>query len=566
MNYIDITKKQATDIILKAYQKACDNGVFDKVELPKIVVEIPKDTSKGDYATSFAMQCAKLLRKKPQEIATAIIENMDLKDTYFVNATIAGPGFINFTLNTDIYPSILKTAYEMGKDYGKTDYYAGQKIMVEFVSANPTGPMHMGNARGGVLGDCLAETLKWSGADVTREFLINDAGNQVNKFGRSLEGRFIQIIKGDDAIEFAEDWYQGQDIREVSQKFIDANGTDLINADEETRREKLIEFGLEHNIKKIKTDLARYKIDYDVWFSESTLHQSGEVSKTVDILMENGNAYKDDEGTIFIKSTELFGSDKDDVLMRSNGIYTYFAADIAYHCDKFLNRKFDTVINIWGADHHGHVMRLQRALDAVSANGTEKLEVVLMQLVRLMRDGEVVRMSKRTGKAISLTDLLDEIPIDAARFFFNSRSADTHLEFDLDLAIRQDSENPVYYVQYAHARIHSILKNLRAEGIEVSDISNIDLSLLVEPEEVALIKLIANFPEEIRLAARDRDPSKMNKYCVNLAGAFHKFYNSVRIRDAKPDVRLARMVLCKDVQTVISNGLGIIGVDALEQM
>ncbi|MFI3227885.1 MAG: arginine--tRNA ligase [Clostridia bacterium] len=566
MNYIELTKKQANDIILNAYNKACQNGQLDTITLPNFVVEIPKDTSKGDYATSFAMQCSKLLRKKPQDIATIIIENMELDGTYFSDVTIAGPGFINFSLNSDIYAEIAKTVYTMGKEYGKTDYFAGQKIMVEFVSANPTGPMHMGNARGGVLGDCLAETLKWSGADVTREFLINDAGNQVNKFAHSLEGRFIQIIKGDDAIEFAEDWYQGEDIREVAQKFIDANGTDLIDADAELRREKLAEFGLVHNIAKMKADLARYKIDYDVWFNESTLHAAGAVEKTVNILIENGNAYKDEEGTIFIKSTELFGSDKDDVLMRANGVYTYFAADIAYHVDKFITRGFNTVINIWGADHHGHVKRLQRALDAVGANGSDNLEVVLMQLVRLMRDGEVVRMSKRTGKAISLTDLLDEIPIDAARFFFNSRSSDTHLEFDLDLAVKQDSDNPVYYVGYAHARIVSILKNLSAEKIVLGDINDVDLSLLVEPEEINLIKLLANFPEEIKNAARDRDPSKMNKYAIALAGAFHKFYNAVRIRDAKEDVRLARMVLCQDVKTVIANCLGIIGIDAPEQM
>ncbi len=566
MNYIEITKKQATEIILSAYTKACDNGIFEKVELPNFVVEIPKDTSKGDYATSFAMQCAKPLRKKPQEIATILIENMDLEGTFFTKATIAGPGFINFSLKQDIYATISKTVYEMGENYGRTDAFAGQKIMIEFVSANPTGPMHMGNARGGVLGDCLAETLKWSGADVTREFLINDAGNQVNKFAHSLEGRFIQIIKGDDAIEFAEDWYQGEDIREVAQKFIDANGTDLINSDENTRRDELSKFGLAHNIAKMKADLGRYKINYDVWFHESTLHANGDVEKTVNLLLENKNAYKDDEGTIFIKSTELFGSDKDDVLMRSNGVYTYFAADIAYHVDKFITRKFDKVINIWGADHHGHVMRLQRALDAVDASGTENLEVVLMQLVRLMRDGEVVRMSKRTGKAISLTDLLDEIPIDAARFFFNSRSSDTHLEFDLDLAIKQDSENPVYYVGYAHARIVSILKNLKAEGIELADINSVDLSLLKEEEEVNLIKLLANFPEEIRVSARDRDPSKINKYAITLAGAFHKFYNAVRIRDAEPNVRMARMVLCVNVKTVIANCMSIIGIEAPEQM
>ncbi|MFI3115636.1 MAG: arginine--tRNA ligase [Clostridia bacterium] len=566
MNYIELSKKQANEMIINAYNSACKADLLPKAYLPKFVVEIPKDTTNGDYATSFAMQCAKIFGKKPQDIANIIVENLSFENTFFKSASIAGPGFINFCLNEDIYAKIVKTAYEMKDNYGKSDYFAGQKIMIEFVSANPTGPMHMGNARGGVLGDCLAETFSWAGADVTREFLINDAGNQVNKFASSLEGRFIQIIKGDDAVDFLEDWYQGEDIKDLAQTFIDKNGTDLINADEQTRRDALVEFGLKNNISKMKTDLERYKINYDVWFHESTLHEKGLVKATVDKLLANKNAYKDDEGTIFIKSTELFGSDKDDVLMRSNGIYTYFAADIAYHVDKIITRSFDKVINIWGADHHGHVKRLQRALDAVDANGSEKLEVILMQLVRLMQDGEVVRMSKRSGKAITLTSLLDEISVDAARFFFNSRASDTHLEFDLDIAVKEDSENPVYYVGYAHARIVSILKNLKAEGIELTDINKADLALLVEPEEINLIKLIANFPEEIRMSARDRDPSKIGKYVVTLAGAFHKFYNAVRIRDAKEDVRLARIALCEDVKIVIANCCKILGITAPDQM
>lgn len=563
MNYIEITKKQAEQIIVNAFNNACEKGLFEKVDLGEIVIEIPKDTKNGDFATSFALKSARLLKGKPFDIATKIIENADLQGTYFESLSIAGPGFINFKLSQAMYADVLKTALKMGADYGKTDGLKGQKIMVEFVSANPTGPMHMGNARGGVLGDCLAEVLSLCGADVTREFYINDAGNQVNKFADSLNGRYIQITKGQDAIEFKEDWYQGDDIRELAQKFINEKGT---IDDQETRLKQLVEFGLAHNIAKIKTDLARYKINYDVWFHESKLHEEGKVKEAVDTLIANGNAYQDAEGTIFIKSTELFGSDKDDVLMRANGIYTYFAADIAYHYDKFITRGFNKVINVWGADHHGHVMRLQRALDAVGANGSENLEVVLMQLVRLMRDGEVVRMSKRTGKAISLTDLLDEISIDAARFFFNMRSSDTHLEFDLGLAVKEDSENPVYYVSYAHARIVSILRNLKAENIELDDINNIDLSLLVEPEEIALIKAVSEFPEEIRLAAINSDPSKINKYAINLAMAFHKFYNAVRIRDAKPEVRQARMALSEAVRLTIYNALNILGIEAPEKM
>ncbi len=563
MNYIDLCKTNAKNLVIDAVKTAIAGGEFNDVSIPDFDVEIPKDTTNGDYATSFALRCAKIFGKKPQDIANIVVSNLNFENSYFKSASVAGPGFINFVLDEKVFGKIVKTAYEMGDDYGKTEYLKGKKIMVEFVSANPTGPMHMGNARGGVLGDCLAEVLSLCGADVTREFYINDAGNQVNKFGESLNGRYRQITEGENSIEFKEDWYQGDDIRELALKFIDEKGK---IDDEATRIDELVKFGLEHNIAKIKTDLARYKIEYDVWFHESTLHNEGKVKECVDMLIEKGQAYKDEEGTIFIKSTELFGAEKDDVLMRANGVYTYFAADIAYHVNKIIDRSFDTVINIWGADHHGHVKRLQRALDASGADGSEKLEVVLMQLVRLMRNGEVARMSKRSGKSITLTDLLDEIPIDAARFFFNLRAADTHLEFDLDLAIKEDSENPVYYVGYAHARICSILQNLAAEKIVLEDITNVNLDLLTEKEEIALIKLISEFPEEIKNSAFDRDPSKINKYLVSLATSFHKLYSAVRIRDAKDDVRAARMALCKVTAQTIKNGLRILGIDAPEKM
>lgn len=566
MNYIDKSKQSAKDLVLKAVEVAIKNEELKNEALPEFDIEIPKDTTNGDYATSVALKCAKVFGTAPKMIADTIVKNLEFNGSCFKSASVAGPGFINFVLCDEIYGEILKTANEMGRDYGKTDYLKGKKIMVEFVSANPTGPMHMGNARGGVLGDCLAEVLSRAGADVTREFLINDAGNQVNKFAESLNARYLQELKGEDACEFLEDYYQGDDIRELTKKFIDENGDKHLNVTAKERKQALTEYGLAHNIAKMKNDLARYKINYDVWFHESTLHAQGKVEETVNNLIKNGHAYKDDEGTIFIKSMELFEAERDDVLMRANGVYTYFAADIAYHYDKFITRSFDTVINIWGADHHGHVKRIQKAMDACGANGTENLEVVLMQLVRLMRNGEVARMSKRSGKSITLTDLLDEISIDAARFFFNLRASDTHLEFDLDLAIKEDSDNPVYYVSYAHARICSILQNLKAENIVMPSVDTLDLSLLTEKEEIALIKLVAELPEEIKNSAFDRDPSKINKYAISLATAFHKFYNAVRIRDAEENVRFARMYLCLAVKIAINNSLDILGIEAPEKM
>ena len=500
----------------------------------------------------------------PRKIAEALVENMELDGTCFAKVDIAGAGFINFTYNMDWYKNALKTAVLEGENYGKTKLENPEKIMVEFVSANPTGPMHMGNARGGVLGDCLAEVLSWAGHDVTREFYINDAGNQVDKFAHSVEGRYIQIIKGEDAIEFDPSWYQGADIKELAQMLVDAHGDKLLDMTEEERFDAIVGFGLPHNIEKMQRDLARYKITYDVWFRESTLHQSGAVEETVKMLSDAGVTYEKD-GALWLRST-AFGAEKDDVLRRANGFYTYFAADIAYHRNKFETRHFDRVINIWGADHHGHVARLQRALDAIGLNGSERLEIVLMQLVRMMQGGEVVRMSKRTGKSLTLSDLLDEIPVDAARFFFNSRAAETQMEFDLDLAVKQDSENPLYYVQYAHARICSVIKSATENGHALPNVEDVDLTVLTENDEKALIRVIAQLPEEIISAANDRDPSQMNKYGVSLAAQFHRFYNSCRVNDAEPSIRDARLMLCKAAAQTIKNVLGMIGVDAPEHM
>lgn len=558
MNLMENARRQAAEVVGAAYRAAVQAGELPEAETPAVAVETPKDAANGDWASTFAMQCAKPLRMAPRKIADALLAHMELAGTCFERVTIAGPGFLNFTLGMGWYAEALQAVSQMGADYGKTTAENPEKIMVEFVSANPTGPMHMGNARGGVLGDCLAEVLAWAGNDVTREFYINDAGNQVDKFAHSVEGRYLQALRGEDAVEFDPSWYQGADIRELAEELIRLHGEKLLDMEPEARRQLIVEYGLPANIAKMERDLERYKIKYDVWFRESGLHDSGFVADTVGMLEKAGATYEKD-GALWLRSTD-FGCDKDDVLRRANGFYTYFAADIAYHRNKFEVRGFDRVINIWGADHHGHVARLQRALDAIGLDGTHRLEIVLMQLVRMMQGGEVVRMSKRTGKSLTLSDLLDEIPVDAARFFFNSRAAETQMEFDLDLAVKQDSENPLYYVQYAHARICSVLRGVEAGTGEP------DLTLLTHEDEKQLIKAIALLPDEILLAARDRDPSKLNKFGVLLASRYHKFYDSCRIKDAEPALRDARLALCCATRQAIENVLAIIGAEAPERM
>ena len=580
INMIQNAKDQAASLAMSAYRAAVADGSLPEAEVKTAPVEIPKDTANGDFTTTFALAASKALRQNPRVIAQTLLDHMDLKGTYFASAEIAGPGFLNFRLNDSWYQGVVSAVETEGADYGTNDALKGKKYMVEFVSANPTGPMHMGNARGGVLGDTLAAVLAHSGAEVTREFYVNDAGHQIDKFAHSIEARYLQIIHGEDAIPFPEDGYQGGDIRELAQAYYDENGDKLVNVPAEERQETLAQFGLSVNLPKMKTDLQRYKIDYDKWFYESDLHNSGYVAETVDLLTERGWTYEKD-GALWLKTAEIMRENmlkagkkekdieklelKDDVLRRANGFYTYFAADIAYHRNKFAVHGYDKVINIWGADHHGHVARLKGALDALGLDGTEKLDIVLMQLVKLLRDGELVRMSKRTGKAISLSDLLDEIPVDAARWYFNAKP-DTQMEFDLGLAVREDSENPIYYVEYAHARICSLLRAMAEEGVTVPTQSAVDMSLLKGETEQALVKQIAQFCEEIKLAARDYDPSHINRYLQDLAACFHRFYNACRIKGEDAAVQAARLKLADDTRVVLKNGLKLIGVDAPEKM
>ena len=580
MNMIDSAKAQVRQLTAAAYDKAAAAGLLPAGIAVEPAVEIPKDTANGDYTTTFCLAAAKAMKMNPRQVAQTLIDNMTLEGSYFTSVEIAGPGFMNFRLGEKWFSDTVAVIESEGERYGENDSLAGKKYMVEFVSANPTGPMHMGNARGGVLGDTLASVLQKSGADVWREFYVNDAGNQIEKFAKSLEARYFQIIKGEDAVEFPEDGYHGDDIRELAQAFYEKEGEKYLDCDEKTRHDALAQFGLSVNIPKMKSDLARYGIQYDQWFFESSLHESGYVADTVAALTDKGYTYEKD-GALWLKTSQILAENlrragksdeaieklglKDDVLCRANGFYTYFAADIAYHRNKFAVRGFDKVINIWGADHHGHVARLKGAIDALGLDGTNRLDIVLMQLVKLVRDGEVVRMSKRTGKTISLSDLLDEIPVDACRYFFNAKP-DTQMDFDLGLAVREDSENPVYYIQYAYARICSLLKTMADEGRSVPAADKADLSLLSGEQERALIKELANFSEEIRMAARDYDPSYINRYLMRLAGAFHRFYNACRIKGEADDVANARLLLAAATRQVLANGLTILGLSKPEKM
>lgn len=562
-NPIAQAKAQIRELLLGALGRLTAAGTLEAVPVPDFTVEIPADPKNGDFAANLAMVSAKAFHMAPRKIAEAIASEMNMTGTMFDRMEIAGPGFLNFYLSDRFYSDVLREIESAGKDYGRTDFGKKKRVMVEFVSANPTGPMHIGNARGGAIGDSLASVLDWAGYDVTREFYVNDAGNQINKFGLSLSVRYQQVFKGEDAVELPADAYQGKDILEHAKKFAEIYGDKYLDCDEETRRAALVNYALPLNIEALKNDLAKYRIFYDVWFLESTLHESGEVMKSVERLTENGYTYEKD-GTIFYKAT-AFGAEKDDVLVRANGVPTYFAADIAYHYNKFAVRGFDKVINIWGADHHGHVARLKGAMDAIGLDGN-KLDIVLMQLVKLMRDGQPVKVSKRTGKSITLVDLLEEVPIDAARFFFNLREANSQMDFDLDLAVEESSKNPVYYVQYAHARICSILRTLESESITPKAMCENDLSVLSADEEKMLIRFLAKLPQEIIDAANDYDPARITRYAIDLATLFHKFYNACRVKCGDDCTMHARLALCVAVKTVLGNVLSLLKIDAPESM
>lgn len=566
--------------IIEAAGRAVADGEFPEAPLSDFIIEVPANRENGDYSSNAAMAWARDLRSAPRKIAQIIADRLELCDTFVERCEIAGPGFINFYLKESYNACIVQDILEKGDNYGRSNYGGGKKINIEFVSANPTGPMHMGNARGGALGDCLAAVMDFAGYNVSREFYVNDAGNQIDKFGLSLDIRYQQLYKGEDAIELPEDSYHGEDIIVRAKEFAEINGDKYIDAPEAERRKALVDYALPKNIAAMKDNLTKYRIEYDTWFLESTLHNGGELAETLEIMKSKGLTYEKD-GALWYKNKEVLGARlanegktpeeieklelKDEVLIRTNGNPTYFAADIAYHRNKLQIRGFDRAINIWGADHHGHVARMKGALDAIGCNGDD-LDIILMQLVRLTRDGEVVRMSKRSGKAITLVDLLEEIPIDAVRFLFNMREPGSQMDFDLDLAVEQSSQNPVYYCQYAHARICSILKKLASEGKEPRECTVPELVLLSAPEEKELIKHLASLTDEIIASAKNYDPAKITRYAVDLATLFHKFYNACRVNCEDESLMQARLSLCLCVKNVLKNILTMFRINVPESM
>ena len=556
------TVQQLKQAIINAFQKSQELELLSKdAQIPDFTIETPADRSHGDLATNAAMVSARAFKLAPRKIAEIITNNINLENTNLARFEIAGPGFINFFYDRSFYASVLEEIKSQGKNYGRSNYGEGKKILVEFVSANPTGPMHVGNARGGALGDTLASVLDYAGYDVQREFYVNDAGNQIEKFATSLEIRYMQMYK--EGYELPEDAYHGQDIIDHAKNFADIYGDKYVETSSEERRKALVEYALPLNIQGLERDLLKYRIKYDNWFRESTLHNDGSVKHIIELLTEKGHTYEQD-GAVWFKATE-FGADKDFVLVRSNGLPTYVVPDIAYHYNKLVTRNFDKAIDILGADHHGYVPRLKAALTALGVDAS-RLDVVLMQMVFLVKDGERVKLSKRSGKAITLVTLLDEIPIDAARFFFNLREANTPLEFDLDLAIEQSSKNPVYYVQYAHARICNIIKMLAQENIIPTDCTNDDYALLTAPEEIELINKLSAFTDEIISSAKDYDPSRITRYVYDVATLFHKFYNACHVKNDNTSLMQARLALCIATKTVIANILDMFKIDAPESM
>lgn len=552
---------QAKELVMKAMGELVADGTFPAEPVPAFNTEIPADSKNGDVSTNAAMVCARPFRNNPRKIAEAVVSKIDLNGSYFARCEVAGPGFINFFYSPEWYATVVATVLEQKEKYGETDLGAGKSVLVEFVSANPTGPMHIGNARGGAIGDCLASVLEKAGYEVAREFYINDAGNQIEKFKTSLEVRYLQIYKPE--TELPEDAYKGQDIIDHANAFNEIYGDKYVNADSEERRQALCDFALPKNIQKLHDDLGKYRIQYDKWFNESTLHKDGSVQRVIEQLKASGHTYEKD-GALWFKTTE-FGDEKDRVLVRENGVPTYLVPDIAYHYNKLAVRKFDKAVDIFGADHHGYIARIKASMTALGVDA-DRLDIVIMQMVNLVRKGEKYKLSKRSGKAITLSTLLDEIPIDAARFFFNLREPNSHFDFDLDLAVSQTSQNPVYYVQYAHARICSVLKKMNEEGIEVKSLDKAALSVLTAPEEQEMIKHLATLPNVINEAAKAYDPAKVTKYVIDLATMYHKFYNNCRIMGEDESVMQARLSLSLAVKQVIKNILDMLKITCPESM
>ena len=559
MNPIRKLQEDLNQMIIVALEKAKIQGQLNYQQIPEFVIEVPKDSGHGDFACNVAMLLARQARMAPRQIAEIIISHIDLQtEEVLEKIEVAGAGFINFFLNNHWLYDIPEMVVRMGERFGDNPR-VNKKVQVEFVSANPTGNLHMGNARGGALGDTLANVLVRAGFDVEREFYINDCGNQIEVFSQSLEARYLQLMGQD--VAFPENGYAGQDVVDTVKNIIRDFKDRLLTMSSEERRQQMVDYALQEKLRYIKSTMNDFGIHYDVWFSEKKLHEAGKIEEIINYLQVHDYIYEH-EGALWFKTT-LFGDEKDEVLVRANGLPTYFAADIAYHKDKF-ERGFDWVINVWGADHHGHVARMKGAMQAIGYD-PNRLDIVLMQLVRLYRGGQIVRMSKRTGTTVSLDELIEEVGKDAARFFFVMRSPESHLDFDMELAKQQSQENPVYYVQYAHARIMSIFRQARVAGVEIPQPEQVDYTRLGE-EELQIVRKIADFPEEIAIAARNLAPHRIARYVLDLAGLFHSFYNHQRVLNEDKALQDARLILMESVRITLKNALDILGVSAPEQM
>lgn len=560
-NLIKDASQQVRELIMKALGECIAENIFPAEPIPSFNVEIPADPKNGDMSTNAAMVCARAFHTAPRKIAEALCEKIYLNGSYFDKCEVAGAGFINFFFSSQWFSQVVSSVISDGEDYGKSDFGENKKVLVEFVSANPTGPMHIGNARGGAIGDCLSAVLEKAGYNVSREFYVNDAGNQIEKFKTSLEVRYLQIFKPE--TEMPEDAYLGEDIINHAKNFAQIHGDKYVNADSEQRRQALCDYALPINIQTLENDLGKYRITYDKWFRESTLHNDGSVDDIIEKLKASGYTYEQ-EGALWFKSSEL-GDEKDRVLVRANGIPTYFVPDIAYHYNKLVTRGYDIAIDVLGADHHGYIPRMKAAITALGVD-SDKLDIVIMQMVNLVRNGEKYKLSKRSGKAITLSTLLDEIPIDAARFFFNLREPDSHFDFDLDLAVSQTSQNPVYYVQYAHARICSVLRKMNDEGIEIKAPTQDFLEKLTAPEEKEIIKYMATLPNVIIESAKNYDPARITRYVIDLATMYHKFYTNCRIIGEEESIMQARLSLSLAVKQVIKNILDMLKITCPESM
>jgi len=559
MNPIQKLREGLRNLVIAALEKSREEGLISYDSLPDFVIEVPRDEGHGDFASNVAMLMARQARMAPRLIAEIISGKVDIEQMPELDRVeVAGAGFINFFLNNTWLYKLPPMVIEMGERYGCSPRL-DQKVQVEFVSANPTGNLHMGNARGGAIGDTMANVLIYAGYDVEREFYVNDAGNQIDIFAQSLEARYLQLMGA--KIEFPDDGYAGQDVVDTVKNIIRDYKDSLLSMSSKERQELVVNYALKEKIKYIQSTLNRFGVHYDVWFNEKSLHETGQVNESVELLKEKGYIYEE-EGALWFKSTE-YGDEKDEVVIRANGLPTYFAADIAYHLNKF-RRGFDRVINVWGADHHGHVGRMKGAIQALGYN-RDRLDILLMQLVRLYRGGVIVRMSKRTGTTVSLDELIDDVGKDAARFFFVLRSPDSQMDFDLDLAKKETQENPVYYVQYAHARIQSIFRQAKLAGIEIKKADQVDFSVL-GVEELQLLRKIADLPEEISITARTMAPQRIAHYVLDLAGLFHSFYNHHRVLNENKALQDARLLLMETTRITIKNALGILGVSAPDQM